>query len=122
MRTLIATPKSRCGATASSISVESFMWSNGPPADESWVILARMSRQRCACSRSVLMSEEACALSCALSCSVRSSSRQRQFGGRDCVPHQECFLVHLEMKMAGHADFEHGGEQDAQQRDRWQHQ
>ena len=31
MRTLMSTPKSRCGATASSISVDSFMRSNGAP-------------------------------------------------------------------------------------------
>ena len=43
--TLIATPKLRCGATTSSISVESFMRSNGSPLESS-VSLARMARQR----------------------------------------------------------------------------
>src|SRR4051812_40951051 len=33
------------------------MRSNGAPEEESWVILARMSRQRCACSRSVFRSD-----------------------------------------------------------------
>ncbi len=32
------------------------MRSNGAPVEESWVILLRMSRQRCVCSRKVLRS------------------------------------------------------------------
>ncbi len=54
--TLIATPKLRCGATTSSISPDNAMRSNGSPADGSSVSLARMPRQRCACSRNRLTS------------------------------------------------------------------
>ena len=67
----LATPKSRCGATISSISVDSGMRSNGAPVEDSWVILARMSRQRCACSRRVLMSPANWLLSCRLFSSSR---------------------------------------------------
>ena len=48
----MATPKLRCGATTSSISADSGMRSNGSPLDDSSVSLARISRQRVACSRS----------------------------------------------------------------------
>ena len=52
----MAMPKSRCGATTSSISAVSGMRSNGSPLADSSVSLARMSRQRCACSRNSRMS------------------------------------------------------------------
>src|SRR5262249_20360539 len=49
-------PKSRCGETTSSSRAESGMRSNGSILEESSVSLARMARQRCACSRSRLTS------------------------------------------------------------------
>ena len=149
IRTLMATPKSRCGATVSSISVDSGMRSNGAPVEDSCVILARISRQRCACSRRVLRSPA----SGLLSCTVFSSSReirkivdsgvpsscaaaaarsielgemlfagQHQFGGGQRVREFAGLFGDLERIETGDADRDHDREPDAEQIDRRQHQ
>ena len=149
IRTLIATPKSRCGATVSSISVDSGMRSNGAPVEDSWVILARISRQRCACSRKVLMSPAIWLLSCkrplqlarnqedrrqrraefvrggggkAVELGEMLFARQHQFGRRQRVRQLAGFLGDLERIKTGDADREHDREPDAEQIDRRQHQ
>src|SRR5207253_625508 len=101
MRTLIAIPKSRCGATVSSISVDSGMRSNGAPLEDNCVILARISRQRCACSRRVFRSA-ASALSAGM---VFSSSHELG------TPLSTIFLISREQKDRGQrrAEFVRGG-------------
>ncbi len=125
------------------------MRSNGAPVEDSWVILARMSRQRCACSRSVLMSPA----NWLLSCKVRSSSREirknrrerrtefvrrrrgktvelvrccsrasNQFGGGQRVRQFAGLLGDLERIEAGDADGDHDRQPDAEQVDRRQYQ
>ena len=149
IRTLISTPKSRCGATVSSISVDSGMRSNGAPEEDSWVILARMSRQRCACSRSVLRSAASGSLPSTVFLQLARNqedrrqrraefvrggggkavdlgqmllARQHQFGRRQRVGKLARLLGDLERIEAGDADREHDREPDAEQIDRRQHQ
>ena len=125
------------------------MRSNGAPVDDSCVILARMSRQRCACSRRVLMSPASWLLSCRVRLQLARNqedrrqrraefvrggggkavelgqmllARQHQFGRGQRVGELAGLLGDLERVEAGDADREHDREPDAEQVDRRQHQ
>ena len=126
------------------------MRSNGAPVEDSCVILARMSRQRCACSRRVLRSPASAPLSCKFLHGLFQFARnqengrkrraefmrggggeaielrevllagQHQFGGRERVGQFARLFGDLERIKAGDADRDQDREPDPEQIDRRQ--